>query len=55
MLGKPSFNDLREGIVTAPIMYGLLQYKNTGDDVKFNQLSKIINTEKTEESINEGA
>lgn len=55
MLGKPSFNDLREGIVTAPIMYGLLQYKNTGDEVKFNHLSKLINTEKTEANINEAA
>ena len=27
MLGKPSFNDLREGIITAPIIYSLLQYK----------------------------
>ena len=24
-LGKPSFNDLKEGIVTAPIIYALLE------------------------------
>ena len=24
-LGKPAFNDLKEGIVTAPIIYALLQ------------------------------
>ena len=24
-LGKPAFNDLKEGIVTAPIIYGLLE------------------------------
>jgi geranylgeranyl pyrophosphate synthase len=24
-LGKPAFNDLKEGIVTAPIIYSLLQ------------------------------
>ena len=24
-LGKPAFNDLKEGIITAPIIYGLLE------------------------------
>ena len=53
MLGKPSFNDLREGIITAPIIYGLLEYKNS-DKKKFHLLNNIINSEKTENSINEG-
>lgn len=53
MLGKPSFNDLREGIITAPIMFGLLEYK-LKQDQRFDKLNHIINSEKSEESIREG-
>jgi len=27
-LGKPAFNDMKEGIVTAPLIYSLLDFKS---------------------------
>ena len=52
-MGKPAFNDLREGIITAPIIYSLLEFNKTQSD-NFGALNKIINEEKTEDSIKKG-
>lgn len=41
-LGKPSFNDIKEGIVTAPLIYGLLDYKSQNNLEDFKSLNDII-------------
>jgi len=42
MLGKPAFNDVKEGIITAPLIYGLLDYNAKGDKQKFNLFNNIV-------------
>lgn len=42
MLGKPAFNDIKEGIVTAPLIYGLLDLKAKENIEKFKTLNNII-------------
>lgn len=42
MLGKPAFNDIKEGIVTAPLIYGLLDHRAKQNMEKFRTLNGII-------------
>ena len=42
MLGKPSFNDIKEGIVTAPLIFALLDYKNKEEFEAYNRLYDLI-------------
>ena len=42
MLGKPAFNDVKEGIITAPLVYSLLEFKETNKE-DFFSLNDIIN------------
>lgn len=42
MLGKPAFNDIKEGIVTAPLIYGLLDHRAKQNMEKFKTLNSII-------------
>lgn len=41
-LGKPAFNDIKEGIITGPLMFGLIDYFQKGEMDKFKQLNSII-------------
>jgi len=31
-LGKPAFNDVKEGIITAPLIYGLLDFRGAAEN-----------------------
>lgn len=42
MLGKPAFNDVKEGIVTAPLIYALLQLKASGQMEAYGTLNEIV-------------
>lgn len=42
MLGKPAFNDVKEGIITAPLVYGLLEFKKINQE-DFLAMGDIIN------------
>ena len=42
VLGKPAFNDIKEGIVTAPLVFGLLQHHTSGNSSEFSELNEII-------------
>jgi len=42
MLGKPAFNDVKEGIITAPLIYSLLDLKSAGKTEDFKILNSII-------------
>ena len=42
MLGKPSFNDIKDGIVTAPLIFGLLDYKSQEEFLAYNSLYDLI-------------
>lgn len=41
-MGKPAFNDIKEGIITAPLIYGLIDLYKAGDTSRFKQLNSII-------------
>lgn len=40
MLGKPAFNDIKEGIITAPLVFGLMDHYKSGS--KFTEFNRII-------------
>lgn len=42
MLGKPAFNDVKEGIITAPLIYALLELKASGRLDAYSDLNEII-------------
>lgn len=42
VLGKPAFNDVKEGIVTAPLVFGLLQHHAAGNMDEFREMNDII-------------
>jgi geranylgeranyl pyrophosphate synthase len=42
VLGKPAFNDVKEGIITAPLIYGLLDIYGKGDLEKFQNFNRIV-------------
>lgn len=42
MLGKPAFNDIKEGIITAPLILGLLDTFKSGQQEQFRALNDII-------------
>jgi len=42
VLGKPAFNDIKEGIVTAPLVYGLLDTYRQGKTDKFTAFNSIV-------------
>ena len=42
MLGKPAFNDIKDGIVTAPLIFALLDYKNQEEFLAYNNLYDLI-------------
>lgn len=45
ILGKPAFNDLKEGIVTAPIIYALLDLKSEGEVDSYRELTRMVQTQ----------
>jgi len=42
MLGKPAFNDVKEGIVTAPLILAMLQLKSEGREQEFRELNRMV-------------
>jgi geranylgeranyl pyrophosphate synthase len=42
MLGKPAFNDVKEGIITAPLIYSMLDYKSRGKMAEFSELNAMV-------------
>ena len=42
MLGKPAFNDMKEGIITVPLIYALLELRERGNTKEFTELNGII-------------
>ena len=42
MLGKPAFNDVKEGIITAPLIYALLDLRSQGRIEEFRALNRMI-------------
>ena len=42
MLGKPAFNDVKEGIITAPLIYSLLHLKSEGKWDEFAELNQMV-------------
>lgn len=42
MLGKPAFNDIKEGIVTAPLIYGLIDTFKSGNHIKFEDFNRVV-------------
>lgn len=42
MLGKPAFNDIKEGIITAPLVFGLIDHYQSDSKQKFTEFNRII-------------
>jgi geranylgeranyl pyrophosphate synthase len=42
MLGKPAFNDVKEGIITAPLIYALLDLRAQGRKEDFKTLNRMV-------------
>ena len=45
MLGKPAFNDLKEGIVTAPMIYALLDLRSRGETEAYRELTRMVQSQ----------
>jgi len=41
-LGKPAFNDVKEGIITCPLIYSLLDLRSSHRKEDYSELNQIL-------------